>query len=86
LEWQYKDFSTNNFEISERVIITLGKGDTVQIYNWSNPPEYISNEPVTCNGTIKYTLSDGTSATLHAINEGYELRSRLDLSLSGEVG
>ena len=80
VSWQYMDFSVNNLSLQEMNILTLGEADNVKIYNWSTASGAISNDWKICDGTIKYTLSDGSQAELTSSTEPYMIRSRLDLT------
>ena len=83
LDWQTMDFSANNLEIQEMAIITLGEGDTIRLSGWEDAPEALTNTWTTCAGTITYTAG-GTTTSLPKVSNFYQVRTRLDLSMSND--
>ena len=87
ISWQIFDFSEHNLNIIEMNIVTLGEGDTLTISGWdlsnysANDEVYLDNDWKHCTGNISY-ISAGTTSTLPATKNFYQIRSRLDLNMS----
>ena len=88
ISWQYKDFSVNNLLIKELNIVTLGNGDQISVAGWNGKPDTINNKWKTCDGTIYYRIGNGSQIALRKLNldEGYLIRSRLDLVTDNYTG
>ena len=92
--WQKSiDFVNNNFTITEMNVITLGEGDRITIFDWTNmsetkegtDDEYILNNVLqSCNGSIRYVAA-GSETVLPAVENFYSIRSRLDINCSKNV-
>ncbi|MBQ6627847.1 MAG: hypothetical protein IJH65_03350 [Methanobrevibacter sp.] len=86
ITWQYKDFSINNLIIQELNVVTLGNTDQVSVIDWSGDnssivkPTSLNNKWQDCGGTIYYKIN-GKQTSLKKLNleDGYQIRSRLDL-------
>lgn len=94
--WQKDiDFVMYPMFITEMAVTTLGEGDQISIYGWSNLTEhtdidstlqtkyYLDFDWVDCNGTIVYKYASSTEeVTLPKVENFYQIRSRLDINMS----
>lgn len=88
------DFVTYKFTITEMNVITLGEGDRITIFDWTDMSEQekidnvdkyvINNNLQYCNGSIRYTIT-GSETVLPSIEKFYLIRSRLDLNCSKDI-
>ncbi len=81
VDWQTFDFSEQPLEIQEMAIITLGEGDVIRLSGWEDAPDELNNTWIDCPCTITYTTG-GTTTSLPKVSNFYQIRTRLDLSLS----